>query len=98
EVAAPAEATAVVHRTTALDRRPIPPPGQGARITTIRRPRRSRKGPLLLLLALLLVVGGGVGAWWFGWERYTSAPAVLGMMQNPPAKKRHAGGLTVERA
>jgi len=96
EVAAPAEATAVVHRTTALDRRPVPPPGQVARITTIRRPRRSKKGPLLLLLALLLVVGGGVGAWWFGWERYTSAPAVLGMMQNPAEKKLEAAGLTVE--
>ena len=96
EVAAPAEATAVVHRTTALDRRPVPPPGQVARITTIRRPRRSKKGPLLLLLALLLVAGGGVGAWWFGWERYTSAPAVLGMMQNPAEKKLEEAGLTVE--
>jgi beta-lactam-binding protein with PASTA domain/serine/threonine protein kinase len=96
EVAAPAEASAVVHRTTVLDRRPVPPPGQVARITTIRRPRRSRKGPLLLLLALVLVAGGGVGAWWFGWERYTSAPAVLGMMQNPAEKKLEAAGLTVE--
>jgi eukaryotic-like serine/threonine-protein kinase len=100
EVAAPAEATAVVHRTTALDRRPVPPPGQSsvrvARITTIRRPRRSKKGPLLLLLALVLVAGGAVGAWWFGWERYTSAPAVLGMMQNPAEKKLEAAGLTVE--
>jgi serine/threonine-protein kinase len=96
EVAAPAEASAVMNRTTALDRRPVPPPGQVARITTIRRPRRTRKGPLLLLLALLLVVGGGVGAWWFGWERYTSAPAVLGLMQNPAEKKLEAAGLTVE--
>jgi len=96
EVAAPAEASAVVHRTTVLDRRPVPPPGHVARITTIRRPRRSRKGPLLLLLALVLVAGGGVGAWWFGWERYTSAPAVLGMMQNPAEKKLEAAGLTVE--
>jgi hypothetical protein len=95
EVAAPAEATAVVHRTTALDRRPCR-----------RRPGRQdhhdppaapvQEGPLLLLLALVLVVGGGVGAWWFGWERYTSAPAVLGMMQNPAEKKLEAAGLTVE--
>jgi beta-lactam-binding protein with PASTA domain len=96
EVAAPADAPAVATRTTAIERRPVPPPAQVARITTARRPRRSRKGPLLLLLALLLVAGGGVGAWWFGWERYTSAPAVLGMMQKPAEKKLEAAGLVVE--
>ena len=69
---------------------------QVARITTVRRPRRSKKGPLLLLIALLLVAGGGTGAWWFGWARYTSAPAVLGMMQNPAEKKLEAAGLDVE--
>ena len=94
--AAPREAPQVLSRTTAIERRPVPPPAQVARITTVRRPRRSKKGPLLLLVALLLVAGGGTGAWWFGWARYTSAPAVLGMMQNPAEKKLEAAGLDVE--
>ena len=96
EVAAPSEAPQVVHRTTAIERRPVPPPAQVARITSARRPRRSRRGPLLLLLALLLVAGGGAGAWWFGWARYTSAPAVLGMAQRPAENKLEAAGLDVE--
>ena len=82
EVAAPAEAPAVLTRTTALDRRPVPPPGPGRHAS----PRPGvRAGPAgarsLLLLALLLVAGAGLGAWWFGWERYTSAPGVLGLMR-----------------
>ncbi len=96
EVAAPSEAPQVVHRTTAIERRPVPPPAQVARITSARRPRRSRRGPLLLLLALLLVAGAGAGAWWFGWARYTSAPAVLGMAQRPAENKLEAAGLDVE--
>jgi len=97
EVTPPAEAPQVAStRTTAIERRPVPPPAKVARITTIRRPRRSRKGPLLLLLALLLVAGGGVGAWWFGWARYTSAPAVLGMVEKQAEKKLTAAGLEVE--
>ncbi len=95
EVAAPAQAPETVHRTTAIERRPVPPPPQVARITTARRPRRSRRGPLLLLLALLLVVGAGAGAWWFGWERYTSAPGVIGMAQKQAEKKLDAAGLDV---
>jgi len=81
-----------------MDRRPVPPPATVARITTARRPRRpgaSRKGPLLLLLALLLVAGAGVGAWWFGWERYTSAPGVLGLVENAAEHKLQAAGLEV---
>ncbi len=101
EVAAPEEAPAVATRTTTLERRPVPPPphrptGGVARITKVRRPRRSRKGPLLLLLSLLLVAGAGVGAWWFGWERYTSAPGVIGMAQKQAEKKLDAAGLDVE--
>jgi serine/threonine-protein kinase len=95
-VADPAQAPEAVHRTTAIERRPVPPPAQVARITTARPPRRSRRGPLLLLLALLLVAGAGAGAWWFGWERYTSAPGVLGMAQKQAEKKLDAAGLDVE--
>ncbi|MEZ5092339.1 PASTA domain-containing protein [Nocardioides sp.] len=55
-------------------------------------PRRSRRGLLLLLLALLLAAGVGVGAWWFGYGRYTPAPAVLELTQaNPEAKIDEAG-------
>ncbi|WP_240770437.1 Stk1 family PASTA domain-containing Ser/Thr kinase [Nocardioides sp. GY 10127] len=42
------------------------------------RPRRRRRGLVLLVLALLLAVGVASGAWWFGWARYASVPAVLG--------------------
>jgi serine/threonine-protein kinase len=95
-VTEPAEAPQAVHRTTALDRRPVPPPNQVARITTARHPRRPRRGPIVLLLALLLVAGAGVGAWWFGWERYTSAPGVLGMVEKQAEKKLDAAGLDVQ--
>ena len=54
---------------------------------TARRPRRSRRGPLLLVLALLLAAAAGVGAWWFGWERYTSTPGVLGHDARPPPRR-----------
>ncbi len=80
-------------RTTALDRRPVPPPPTVATITTARRPRRSRRGPLVLLLALLLAAGAGVGAWWFGWERYTSAPGVLGLAEGQAVHRLEAAGL-----
>ena len=45
------------------------------------RPRRSKRGPIILLLALLLVAGAGLGAWWYGWARYTSTPGVIGIGQ-----------------
>jgi serine/threonine-protein kinase len=73
----------------------VPPPPIVARITSARRPRRSRRGPILLVLALLLAATAGVGAWWFGYERYTSTPGVLGMMANPAEKKLEAAGLDV---
>ncbi|MEO6509412.1 MAG: Stk1 family PASTA domain-containing Ser/Thr kinase [Nocardioides sp.] len=97
EVAEPAAATQVVHRTTALDRRPVPPPPiKVGRITSARRPRRSRRGPILLVLAVLLVAAAGTGAWWFGWERYTSAPGVLGMAQQQAQKRLDSAGLEVK--
>jgi serine/threonine-protein kinase len=96
EVAEPAEAAAAVHRTTAIDRRPVPPPPHVPRITSARRPRRSRRGPVLLLLALLLVIGGGVGAWWFGWARYTSTPGVLGLTATAAEHKLDSAGLEFE--
>ncbi|HEX6150337.1 Stk1 family PASTA domain-containing Ser/Thr kinase, partial [Nocardioides sp.] len=59
------------------------------------RPRRSRKGPLLMLLALLLAVGVGVGAYWFGWARYTQTPSVLGLREAAAVEKLESAGLEV---
>lgn len=57
--------------------------------------RRSRRGPLVLVLALLLVAGLGVGAYWFGWARYTTTPGVLGMAEKAATAKLGAAGLEV---
>ncbi|CAM3896249.1 PASTA domain-containing protein [Nocardioides zeicaulis] len=62
--------------------------------TTARR--RSVKGPLLLVLALLLVVGVGVGAWWFGWARYTTTPGVLGLDEAAATARLDKAGLDAE--
>ncbi len=96
---APAEASTASHQpvqhTTSIERRPtpaspVPPPARPA------RPRRSRRGPLLLLLALLLAVGLGLGAWWFGWARWTQTPSVLGMNETAAVQKLEAAGLEVD--
>ena len=44
------------------------------------------------LLALLLVVGAGLGAWWFGWARYTSTPGVIGLAQAAAVEKLEDAG------
>ncbi len=67
-------------------RRPQHPQG-------LRRPRRSRRGPLLLLLALLLVATAGVGAWWFGSARYTTTPSVLGLASAAAERRIEGAGL-----
>ena len=59
--------------------------------TTARR--RSVKGPLALLLAILLVAGVGVGAWWFGWARYTTTPGVLGLDESSASAELESAGL-----
>jgi eukaryotic-like serine/threonine-protein kinase len=94
----PREATTTMERqqtrTTVSDRpRPVPPPPAGP---PPRRPRRRRRGPLLLVLALLVAAAVGTGAWYFGWERYTSTPAVLGLSQADATAKLEAAGLDVE--
>ncbi|MDQ4053094.1 MAG: PASTA domain-containing protein, partial [Actinomycetota bacterium] len=62
------------------------------------RPRRSKRGPLLLILALVLVIAGGLGAYWLGWARYTTTPAVILMTQTEAERKLEAAGLEVEYA
>jgi serine/threonine-protein kinase len=67
---------------------PTPPP-------PTRSPRR-RRGPLLVAVAVLLVAAVAVGAWWFGYARYTSTPAVLGLTQEAASSRLAAAGLDVE--
>lgn len=57
---------------------------------------RGRRGPLTLLLALLLVVALGVGAWWFGFARYTTTPSVLGLSQAEAVAALEEAGLEAE--
>jgi serine/threonine-protein kinase len=64
-------------------------------VTTTAR-RRSRRGPVALLLALLLVAGIGIGAYWFGWERYTTTPAVLGLDEVSANAELEDAGLQAE--
>jgi serine/threonine-protein kinase len=97
-LAPPREATTTIERpqvpTTVTERpRPVPPspPSKPAR-----KPRRRRRGPILLILALLLAAGVGAGAWYFGWARYTSTPAVLGLSQAEAEQRLQDAGLDVE--
>jgi beta-lactam-binding protein with PASTA domain/serine/threonine protein kinase len=69
-----------------------PPPGLPQVIHPAGRPRRSRRGPVLLVGALVLALAAGLGAYWFGWARYTATPGVIGMTQRAAvAKLDHAG-------
>jgi serine/threonine-protein kinase len=88
-LAPPREATTTIERehvpTTVTDRpRPVPPPTPPSKPT--KRPRRRRRGPILLVLALLIAAAVGTGAWYFGYARYTTTPAVL---QLPPEEAQH---------
>jgi eukaryotic-like serine/threonine-protein kinase len=73
------------------------PGGPSDRDRRPRRPRR-RRGPLLLVLALLLAFAVGLGAWWFGFARYTSTPGVLQLSQAAATSKLEGAGLKVEVA
>ncbi|HEX4472377.1 MAG TPA: Stk1 family PASTA domain-containing Ser/Thr kinase [Nocardioides sp.] len=56
------------------------------------RPRRRRRGALLLVVALVIALAAGLGAYWFGWARYTATPGVIGLSQQAAvAKLEHAG-------
>jgi serine/threonine-protein kinase len=59
------------------------------------RPRRSRRGPALLAVALVLALAAGLGAYWFGWARYTATPGVIGLTQQAATTKLHHAGLDV---
>jgi beta-lactam-binding protein with PASTA domain/serine/threonine protein kinase len=97
-MAPPREATATMQRsavpTTVTDRPkpapvPTPPSRPGA------RPRRRRRGPILLVLALLLAAAVGAGAWYFGYARYTTTPAVLSLSPDQAQQRLEKAGLDV---
>ena len=95
-VAAAWSYTAADHGHTApIGRPPLPPP-PGGTDDEPPRPRRSRRGPVLLVLALLLATLVGVGAWWFGWGRYTTAPGVIGLSSAEAVDKIEAAGLVAD--
>lgn len=62
------------------------------------RARRRWRGPVALVLAFLLAVGVGIGAWWFGWARYTETPGVVGLTSASATTKLDDAGLTVTLA
>ncbi|WGL53841.1 Stk1 family PASTA domain-containing Ser/Thr kinase [Nocardioides sp. BP30] len=77
-----------VRTTPSASRETAAPSGRGR--------RRRRRGPILAVLALLLAVAVGLGAWWFGFARYTSTPGVLQLTQAAATSKLQAAGLEVK--
>ncbi|MEP9365573.1 Stk1 family PASTA domain-containing Ser/Thr kinase [Nocardioides sp. CN2-186] len=82
-------------RIPTTPRPPATPPPGPPRGQEPRRPRRSRRGLVLLLVALLLATAAGVGAWWFGYGRYTTTPGVIGLSRSAAEQKLDAAGLDV---
>ncbi len=93
----PAGAATTTLQAAPTSARPAPgrAPTRVAPVETTAR-RRSRKGPLLLLLSVLLVGGVAAGAWWFGWERYTTTPGVLGLDEAAATAELEDAGLEAE--
>jgi len=67
-----------------------PPPAE--------RHHRSRRGLVLLLVGLLLAAATGVGAWYFGFARYTTAPSVVNLTEAQALEKLEDAGFEVELA
>jgi serine/threonine protein kinase/beta-lactam-binding protein with PASTA domain len=92
------EATRSIVRAPEGPGAPPAPPARGA-VPALgqrpRRPRRSRRGPVLLVLALVLALTAGLGAWWFGYARYTSTPSVIGLARPAALERIEAAGLDV---
>jgi eukaryotic-like serine/threonine-protein kinase len=72
---------------------PDVPPAAPADTDGVRRPSRSRRGPLLLVVALVIALAAGLGAYWFGWARYTATPGVIGLTRTAAVAKLDAAGL-----
>jgi beta-lactam-binding protein with PASTA domain len=87
---APAELVApAAEEPDVVDHVPPPPSSPATRF------RRSRRGPLFLVVALAIALAAGVGAYWFGWARYTATPGVLGMTQSAATHKLDRAGFDV---
>lgn len=99
-LAPPREGTAAVERTRQeaappARPRPRPAPTPPTPPPPAARPRRRRRGPLLLVLALLVAAAVGTGAWYFGYARYTTTPAVLQLAPEEAQQRLEAAGLDV---
>lgn len=57
--------------------------------------RRPRRGAVLLGVALVLALTAGIGAYWFGWARYTATPGVIGLTEKAATAKLEQAGLDV---
>src|SRR4029079_10103353 len=100
-LAPPREATTTIERprepTTVTNRpKPVPPTSPPSKST--KRPRRRTRGPLLLVLALLVAAAVGTGAWYFGYARYTTTPAVLQLSPEEAQQRLEDAGLDVKTA
>ena len=62
------------------------------------RSTRRRRGPLLLVAALVVALVIGLGAWWFGYGRWTDTPGVVNMSQAAARTRVQQAGLTFEVA
>jgi serine/threonine-protein kinase len=76
-------------------RTPPSPPRPATPVTQGPRPPRRKRGIVLLVLAAVLVAAIGGGAYWFGWARYTTTPAVEGLAKAQAEQKIDAAGLDV---
>jgi serine/threonine-protein kinase len=48
------------------------------------------------VVALVLALAAGIGAYWFGWARYTATPGVIGLTQKAATAKLDRAGLEVK--
>ena len=74
---------------------PADPPREPPVAILPARTRRPRRGPALLAVALVIALAAGIGAYWFGWARYTATPGVIGLTQQAATAKLHRAGLDV---
>ncbi|MDT0201230.1 Stk1 family PASTA domain-containing Ser/Thr kinase [Nocardioides sp. AE5] len=56
--------------------------------------RHSRKGLVVVLVAIVLALTVGLGAWWFGFARYTTTPGVLSLSAADAKDRLEGAGLT----